>query len=364
MIENERLAKYFKHYISEVLGMHGQSDIKYKGHFTRIFPVPPAMTDWIPVSPEKMTFDLQDRRLEIETCFASLTHHYRIRTRYVYGPKVYVSEFFIPGEAYSRQALEFHFRELHKEFKAEGLIRLTTEEEEAEAKKLAKKQMMATMYGANAGEFDMALLKKELNNIFAQVDAMNAAEIHVAMSTFNQVKKLAQEYHEKHGKFPDSNSFIGIGMKVAIDPGVPDGVIVAFNDAIPGGVQVTPPPMQQLPKHHPKPVPKQVESYDNSGDILARVVPALQHIGIPCPSPANCEGWHPNSTLAGLIIHLNDSHQWPRSGTDPNPLKKPNIADWIDEVCLIHGLDQSFHPQEEKKPSPRDWASLKKKKLG
>lgn len=372
MIENKILHKFFKHYIEALLGPLGQSDVKYKGHFTLTFPVPLANfgAAWEHEEPELVQFNPLEHRLEIRTRFISSIMQYEIHTTYIWGDKSFLSKFLISGEAFSYHALTHHFREVHKEFQQEGLINLTPEEEAAAHYAEAKKQMMAAAYGFNSGKFDMALLKKELDNvkmptwlvqgpngnmhvanpdagsqvlhnIMAQVDAAKAKEIHMSMSTFDQVKKLAEKHFKEHGEFPNPNSFVGVGMKVAIDPAVPDGAVV-FHTAQP--------PLQQKPKN--------VESYGNSGNELAKLIPALSASGIPCPEPASCEtGWNSYASLSDLIIHLNDHHRWPRSGTDPNPRNKPNIADWIDEICLIHGLDQSFHP---KKQTPNDPRGVKK----
>lgn len=57
---------------------------------------------------------------------------------------------------------------------------------------------------------------------------------------------------------------------------------------------------------------------------LSEVVPALENHTVTCPAPGfNCPPGVP-STLAGMIIHLNDRHQWSRE----------RIADWLDTLPI------------------------------
>lgn len=373
MITRKNLYKLCDRYIREVIsGPLGSSDLKYKGIFYWVQQVPMQQYEPMLDPPKPISMSFSIGRFEIETRLNNMAWVYETRVRFSYKSHLHVSAFEIPKEAWSRQALEYHFKEYCRIFEEEtGLIKLTPEEEYEKEYKEAKKAAIAAAYGAEQyGKFDMGLLKKQienikdqvftsqkwvvqspdgnmhvassdtgqqvLNNIHAQMNAVKAAEVHMGMSSFNQLKKLAEEHFQKTGEFPDPNSFVGIGMKVVVDPGVPDGSVV-FHTA--------------QPKH----VKKTVQSYGNAGNELAKVIPALSARGIGCPELASCE--YTSSAvmqmkLSELIIHLNDFHKWPRSATDPNPHNKPNIADWIDEICLIHGLDQSFHPKEQAPHDP------------
>lgn len=405
MITRKTLYKLCDKYIHEVLaGPLGPSDLKYKGNFHWVQIIP--MQQYKPMTdpPKSISMLYSAGRIEIETRLNNMFCTYDTRVKFSYKNPPHVVAFGIPKESWGRQALEYYFKEYCRIFEEEtGLIKLTPEEEMDKQYKEAKKAAIAAAYSVppkpvHVGEFDMELLKKQienlknqtsppkqwvvqspdgnmhvasldtgqqvLNNIFAHMNAAKAAEVHMGMSTFNQVKKLAEKHFQETGEFPSPDSFVGMEMQVVVDPGVPDGAVV-FHTA-------------QPPKHHgtvtgsfgpPKSVKKTVQSYGNAGNELTKVIPALSARGIGCPEPATCE-YAPSAVmqmkLSELIIHLNDSHKWPRSATDPNPYNKPNIADWIDEVCLIHGLDQSFHPEGEgnhKKQAPNDpWGINKKPK--
>lgn len=385
MISRKNFWNLCDKYISEVItGPMGPSDLKYKGifHWVREFPMLKYEPMIDPPKPISMSFALG--RIEIVTRFLNGSHLYDTRIQFTYQGNKYEAAFDIPAEAWSRQALEYHFKEFcHKFEKDTSLIKLTPEEESQESYAEAKKKHFAAMYGAEQSTQYMAGLKEEikalqeslkmnaksqkwvvqgpngnmhvaspdmgqqvLHNISAQADAAQSEEYMANNTMFNQVQKWAKEFYKLHGHFPEGPEEF-FGMKIAFDPGVPMGM---------AQFHTTQPPLQQNPKT--------VQHYGNAGNELAKVIPALSVRGIGCPEPANCS-YSPSAvmqmTLSQLIIHLNDSHLWPRSGTDPNPHNKPNIADWIDEICLIHGLDQSFHPQEEK-PTVRDWAKIKKQK--
>ncbi len=271
MIEAKRLADIFKRYMSDVRRPElGQQELQHKGHFTRIFPVPSSsfkIADFdAPVS-----MDLHMHRLEIETRFVPSVAIYVFRIQYRWNDKSFLCHFEIPGEAFNLKAMEYHFAKAIQQFRENGLIRLTDEELAEQAYKQAKAEFHAKLYGAGAiskeavevaqGKFDMALLKMEiekiklmqgpdgnlhksnpdasssvLDQIMKHAEAATEQEAVVNHSTFHQVKQLAQDYFDKHGKFPEPDSFIGIGMKVAIDPAVPDGVVV---------FHTTQPPLQQ-----------------------------------------------------------------------------------------------------------------------
>lgn len=394
MIAGKELMRIFRDYTSEILGISNggfaTQNLKHKGFYSKtvVFPMPidpPNYTDFLNASNFNSVW--QKGEIDLVTRFHNFSSQYIITVTYR-GEKNFVSEFLIPVEAWSMQGLEYHFREVFRRFEDENLIKLTPQQELDKEYKEAKKEAMAKLYGAESGKFDMGLLKKEiealkahpnkwvvkgpegnmhlsnidesssaLDKIMHMAEQAQAHQANVNMSTFNQLKVMVENYYKEHGVFPEPNSFVGFGMKIAIDPGIPEGSIV-FHTA-------QPPPQQKSGQLNNLKFKKpNVANYDNAGNELMKIIPALSYTGVDeCPEVGCTGSVGKHSTLANIIIHLNDRHHWPRSGTDPNPFNKPNIADWIDEICLIYDLDQSFHPQKEEPKTVRDWAKIKKDKL-
>lgn len=104
------------------------------------------------------------------------------------------------------------------------------------------------------------------------------------------------------------------------------------------------------------------QDYSDSGNKLSGVIPGMlfkipetvcPHDTIPglipCGENPQANKWN----FMALVIHLNDSHRWPRSAEDKKPSPNwdmaINIADWSEEYALRHNLDMTFRSPEEMK---------------
>lgn len=386
MISRKNLWKLCDKYIREVIsGPLGPLDLKYKGifHWVIEFPMQKYGPMIDPPKPISMSFAVG--RFEVATRYNNPSYVYETRMRFIHNGQNYQYSFEIPGEAWSRKALEYHFKEYCRNFEKEtGLVKLTPEEEYQKEHAEEKKKYFEKLYAMGAVDKTvyMAELKAEIEQLKTQPpkpvyvvkgpdgnmhvaspdesqkimhQVMHTAQMAMEAATseplFNNLKAMAEKYYQDHGEYPDPKTFMGMKL--------------AFED-LEKEVYNTPPPKQQYIYQGGQKYGKikhvgvqggsfkSPQSYNNAGNELAKIIPALSYRGAMCPaadqqietSDVRCH--MKGQTLSELIIHLNDSHCWPRSGTDPNPYNRPNIADWIDEVCLTHNLDQSFHPPGEK----------------
>lgn len=402
MISRKNLWNLCDKYIREVIsGPLGPSDLKYKGSFYWVNEFPMQQYEPMIDPPKPISMSFSVGRIEIETRRNNGSWMYETRVRFTYKNHQHVSAFEIPEEAWGRKALEYQFKQYCRTFEKEtGLIKLTPEEEYQKEHAEFKKKVFAELYSASADK-SVGQLKAEIEQLKTKTTqqwvvkdpngnmhvaspdegqlimhqvmhtAQMAQEAATSEPLFNNLKAMAEKYYQDHGEYPDPKTFMGMKlafedlkkevyndppMVMGFDPGMPIGVVLYETN--PHTKQYVYQGGQKYGKT--KYVGgksgsfKSPQSYDNAGNELAKIIPALSYTGAVCPaagqqietSDARC--YMKGQTLSELIIHLNDSHRWPRSGTDPNPYDRPNIADWIDEVCLTHNLDQSFHPPGEK----------------
>lgn len=328
--------EFFKGVISKQ-GPYGALD--YQGHVTICFPIigVPA-PDYVYTDPEAPTEPILWTKQLVE--FRASLHNQSLIYTFIFTYRIekdFVFKFHIPAEILSFQSLQFYAQELLHELEEAKLLKLSPQEEYSKK----KKELFQKLYSSGPGHYELDA-KEFMLAIQSEIEALKWT-----MGVPEPKSFLTPEEISKAKKLMEAQLYKTNNMTAAMNHIYNSSEVMYMEAVAKQQAQY-----KQQGTYHGSFKP--AERYDNAGTELAKVVPALSYRGINCPEEEVCR-WSPinKPTLADLIIHLNDQHGWPRSGTDPNPHNKRNIADWIDEVCLLHNLDQSFHPQEKKKDKNR-----------